>query len=196
MPDPIYANLPRELAYGGDNTGGMGTEVLLATEEMFDIIKGTKVTGLPGDSVTIDGSHVFAPNPDASPDDYGFIKARTEQDISEFMSEAQGENGGRTFKGTLKIALVGQGKTLIEQARVLKNRYGIALIKMIDKKAGTGAPVYIQIGSGDMLCNFVPGWGVGQGPAGKKQGNITIEASMVSPCYFYEGAITHLTVAP
>jgi hypothetical protein len=197
MAGPKYNHMPRRLAFANDNTGGAATEVLFAPKSFFTTIKGTKTTLVaPGDSVTIDGNHVFAPNLDNPPDDYGFIKLETEQDVTELMAEAQGENGGKSFKLSLKAYLVGQDKITAEQARLMKNELGIAMVRSIDKDPNTGLPVYWQLGNEDLLCYVVPGWGTGAGPAGKKGFPVTIEVSSNCPIQFYEGTITYLTVAP
>jgi hypothetical protein len=194
MAGPKYKHMPRRLAFANDNTGGAATEILIAPLSFFTTIKETLTTLVnPGDSVTIDGSHVFAPNPDDPPNDYGWIKAVTEQDVTELMAESQGERGGRSFKGGLKILLIGQDKVTAEQARLLKNEVGIVLARSIDKDPVTGAPVYWQLGSLDLLCDFIPGWGTGAGPAGRKGFPMTIEAPSNCPIQFYEGTITYLT---
>lgn len=99
---------------GEDNPAGITTEIFLGLERDFAILKGTKTTGLPGDSVTIDGDHSFK-------EGKGFYELYGTQDSAEFKLTTVGEIDGYGGKVEGEFFFPGTKKEAAEFAKRVRN---------------------------------------------------------------------------
>lgn len=102
---------------GEDNPGGITTQVFIAPERDFLKVlglKGVKTTNLPGDSVTIDGTHEFEPGK-------GFIEGYATDDSADFKITSVGEPDGYGGKVEGEFFYPGTKKEALEFARWAKN---------------------------------------------------------------------------
>lgn len=168
-----YFSLPRKR--GVDNMGGMAVKVLFAPLDYFDEIKGLKTTSAPGDSVTIDGTHVFKAG-------YGFHQAYATTESVKAMLESQGELAGRSSKCKGEFFYPGTSKAAAEFDRKSKNDEFIFLFK--DPNSNR----YIQQGSEDNPTTVTANFDSATPAAGRKGWSFATEAHQLGMQY-YEGDV-------
>jgi hypothetical protein len=166
---------------GKDNQPGLKGIVYIAPEEWFDKIAGFKTTSAPGDSVTIDGSHTFLPNPATPGKNYGFLKAYATQDTAQLKIDPTGERDGRGAKATLEFFNPGAGKEAAEFGRIIKNTTCIMLVKTPDG-------VVQQVGAEDLGAEIVGSYDSGKLSGGRRGTTFKAEAYQ-NGNQFYEGTI-------
>lgn len=168
---------------GKDNQPGLKGTVYIAPEQWFDKIAGFKTTNNPGDSVTIDGSHTFLPNPNATTPGalYGFLKAYATQDSAQLKLDPTGETDGRGYKASLEFFNPGAGKEAAEFMRIIKNHRCIILVKTPDG-------VVQQVGAEDLGAEIVGSYDTGKLSGGRRGTMFKAEAYQQGN-QFYEGTI-------
>ena len=149
--------------------------------EWFEKIAGIKTTNAAGDSVTIDGSHIFKDDPDNPGKKYGFLKAYSTLDASQLKIDPVGERDGRGYKSSLDFFNPGNSKASAEFMRIIKNHNNIVLVKTPD---GTVQ----QQGSEDLPAEIVGSYDSGKLSGGRRGTTYKSEAYQNGPL-FYEGAI-------
>ncbi|WP_310395715.1 hypothetical protein [Hymenobacter sp.] len=160
---------------GKDNTPGLKGNIFIAAEDDFAVIKGVKTTTAAGDSVTIDGSHLFKPGK-------GFIQVYTTQDTAQFKLGNVGERDGRGKKATGEFFNPGNSKLAAEFDRIIKNRSCIVLVQTPDSEvlqfggAGLGLEVLGEYDSAKL--------------SGGRRGFMYKCEGYQNGLQFYEGAIT------
>jgi|GEM_PF-1932692 len=162
----------------GDKNGGTKVRVLWAPIADFATIKGFKTTTNPGDSVTIDGTHVFTGA-------LGFAELYITLDTAELNAILKGERDGRSKELQYEGEHPGTNKLFEEMGRHTKNVDGIALVPMAD---GTN----IQIGTEDFPAELTTEFKSGKltGPGAKNKVMITMPGAQ--SLAYYEGTITLL----
>lgn len=166
---------------GRDNMGGMATKFIFTQMDELLTIKGLKTTTSPGDSVTINGSHVWAATKGAHA-----IYFTTES--VKLKAEPQGEKGGESKKITVSGFYPGTSKAAAELDRKGANDEFIGWVK--DPNTGN----FVQIGSEDFPATIKCTYDSGEAGSGRKGYSIEITASMVG-ITFYEGTFTMATEA-
>ena len=167
------SNLPGP--QGKDNQPGLKGIIYIAPEDWFDVIKGFKTTGLPGDSVTIDGSHTFKPTK-------GFIRAYGTLDTVMLKLETVGERDGRGKKASFEFFNPGNTAAAAEFDRVVKNLSCIVLLQTPDG-------VLQQVGSEGLGCEIVGSYDSGKLSGGRRGYTFKGEAYQ-NGTQFYAGDIT------
>jgi len=160
---------------GKDNTPGLKTNIWIAAEDDFTAIKGVKTTTLPGDSVTIDGSHTFQANK-------GFIACYTTQNTAELKLDPTGERDSRGKKIDLTFFHPGNKKAAAEFDRHIKNRSAIVLVETPDGDL-------LQLGTRGLGVEILGSYGTGTLGGGKRGFTFKVEGYQ-NGLLFYEGDIT------
>jgi hypothetical protein len=169
-----YYSLPRRR--GKDNMGGMATKFQFTDLDALDVIKDLKQTTDPGDSVTIDGNHVWKGGKGAHEIYF------TSESVT-LKVEPQGEMGGMSNKVTATGFYPGTSKVAAELARKGGNDEFIGWV--IDPNTKKK----VQIGSEDFPATIKCAYDSASAGSGRKGYTFTIEASMLG-LTFYEGDIT------
>ncbi len=167
-----YYDLPKR--NGRPNMGGFSVVAYFAPLSAFTTIKDVKGTTDPGDSVTIDGSHVFASN-------RGFIKVFTTLDTAKLASETVGERGGMAQKFTGEYFYPGNSKLAAELAKNCLTDEYILLLKDVNPGGK-----FIQIGTKDLPAEIKPKFDSGTISSGRKGYTFSFESFALS-MLFYEG---------
>jgi len=166
---------------GKDNQPGLKGDIFVAPIEWFDKIADFKTTNAPGDSVTIDGSHTFLPNPATPGKDYGFLKVYSTLDTAQLKLDPTGERDGRGYKASLDFFNPGSGKEAAEFTRIIKNSSCIILVKTPDGKIQ-------QVGAEGLGAEIVGSYDTGKLSGGRRGTTYKAEAYQQGN-QFYEGTI-------
>jgi hypothetical protein len=166
---------------GKDNQPGLKGDIFIAPVDWFEKIADFKTTTEPGDSVTIDGSHTFLPNPDTVGKNYGFIKVYSTLDTAQLKLDPTGERDGRGYKASLEFFNPGSGKEAAEFTRIIKNYNCIILVKTPDGKVQ-------QVGAEGLGAEIVGSYDTGKLSGGKRGTTFKAEAYQQGN-QFYEGTI-------
>ena len=168
-----YKSLPSQ--NGKNNMGGFTSNAFIAPISAFDVIKPLKSTTLPGDSVTIDGSHTFAV-------DEGFSKVYATLDKSKIDMTLVGDRDGKSFLIKGEIFHPGTEKDAAEFAAAAKNDNFIMIFKESNGKN-------LQFGSADLPLIVNPSYSSANIGSGAKGWKFEFEA-WTNQMQFYEGTIT------
>ncbi len=168
---------------GKDNQPGLKGDIFIAPIDWFDDIADFKTTNGPGDSVTIDGSHTFKVNPNATTPGakYGFLKVYSTLDTAQFKLDPTGERDGRGYKSSLEFFNPGSGKEAAEFARIIKNSSCIILVKTADGQVQ-------QMGAEGLGAEIVASYDSGKLSGGRRGNTFKAEAYQQGNQY-YEGTI-------
>ncbi|MCA8831955.1 hypothetical protein [Hymenobacter pini] len=159
---------------GKDNTPGLKSNIFIAAEDDFTTIKGFKKTNAAGDSVTIDGSHVF-------PDGKGFVKCYTTPNTANLKLDPTGERDSRGKKIALEFFHPGNSKEVAEFDRQIKNRSAIVLVQTPDGQV-------LQLGSEGLGVEILGNYDTGTTGSGKRGFTFKVEGYS-NGLAFYEGDI-------
>ncbi|QHL87420.1 hypothetical protein GU926_08215 [Nibribacter ruber] len=159
---------------GTDNTPGIRTDLYIAPENEFLLLKGLKTTELPGDEVTIDGAHTFA-------DGKGFSEVYATMDSAELKLDPVGDPDGTGFKGSFEFFHPGTSKEAAVFARKVKNKNCIMIVPQAD---GTK----IQLGSKGLGVRITPSYSSGKLSGGRRGWTFKCEY-YTNLLAFYEGDI-------
>lgn len=168
---------------GKDNQPGLKGDIFVAPIEWFDEIADFKKTNNAGDSVTIDGSHTFKVNPDATTPGakYGFLKVYSTLDTAQLKLDPTGERDGRGYKASLEFFNPGSGKPAAEFTRIIKNSSCIILVKTPDG-------IVQQVGLEGLGAEIVGSYDTGKLSGGRRGTTYKAEAYQ-NGNQFYEGTI-------
>lgn len=167
-----YYDLPKR--NGRQNMGGFSVLVYFAPLSVFTTVKDVKATTDPGDSVTIDGAHVFASTK-------GFIKAYTTLDTAKLLTETIGERGGRAKKITGEFVYPGMSKLAAELDRNCQNDEFVILVKDINPGGK-----FIQVGTKDLPADLMAKFDSGTVSSGRKGFTFSFEAYAHSLLFYEE----------
>jgi hypothetical protein len=159
---------------GKDNQPGVKGIMYIAPEDWFEVIKGFRKTNLPGDSVTIDGSHTFK-------EGFGFIRAYGTLDTGGFKLDPVGERDGRGKKATFEFFNPGNTPEAAEFDRTIKNLSCITLLQTPDG-------VVQQVGSAGLGCEILGSYDAGKLSGGRRGYTFKGEAYQ-NGNQFYKGDI-------
>ncbi|WP_022821899.1 hypothetical protein [Hymenobacter norwichensis] len=162
---------------GRDNTPGLKQSIFVAAEQDFTTIKGVKKTKLPGDSVTIDGSHAFA-------DGKGFAKCYTTLKTAQLKLGNVGERDGRGKKIDFTFFHPGNSKEVAEFDRQIKNQTCIILVTTPDGEV-------LQLGSEGLGVEILGEYDSGTLDSGRRGFTFKVEG-YANGLLFYEGDIKQL----
>lgn len=162
-----------------DKIGGTANYILVADVSDFTTIKGLKTTTNPGDTVTIDGSHVFAANK-------GFAKIYITPNTGILKLGNIGARDKRSKKPVYEGEMPGTDPIAIEAARHLKNRDVIVLVPLASLPAGS----YAQVGSEDFPAELSDDYDstVVEGDGARTK--LMVEAAGAQSLVVYEGTVT------
>ncbi len=166
-----YYDLPKR--NGRENMGGFSVVAYFAPLSAFTTIKDVKTTTNPGDSVTIDGAHVFAAGK-------GLIKCFTTLDTAKLATETVGERGGKSHKITGEFVYPGMSKLGAELARNCVNDEFLLFLKDINPGGK-----FIQVGTKDLPAEIMPKFDSGTVSSGRKGFTFSFESYALS-MLFYE----------
>lgn len=163
---------------GKDNMGGYSVKAWLAPLADFQTIKGLKAPGAPGDSVTINGSHVFNATK-------GWIPVYSTLKSAKTMMEAFAEIGVSGAKVTGELFRPGTSKLDAEFARQAQNEDFILLLKDINNHSD-GSKRFLQFGSEEIPVAIKVSHDSATVDSGKKGFTFKIETYQLG-LQFYEG---------
>ncbi|OUJ68826.1 hypothetical protein [Hymenobacter crusticola] len=159
---------------GKDNQPGLLSDIMVAAMQDFKTIKGVKKTTGRGDSVTIDGSHVFN-------DDKGFFKCYTTLKTAQLKLGNTGDRDGRGKKIDFTFFHPGNSKEVAEFDRQIKNQEAILLVQTPEK-------VWLQLGSEGLGVEILGEFDSGTLDSGRRGFTFKVEG-YANGLLFYEGDI-------
>lgn len=139
---------------GKNNMGGLTTKAFYAPVKAFSTIKGVMTTTNPGDSVTINGPHVFNLNE-------GFIELYCTIKKGKYKATVVGDIDGKGYKIEGELFYPGTDAEAIEIAAAMKNEVFILLVKESNGKV-------LQAGDANIPCYMTGDYDVAELESGTK----------------------------